>query len=196
MGFDGVRWSAWAHSTEIHSDIISFQARFPRLMAEAAPQLPDELEILTTPRSLEYLARLYEPGMDLELLRLLAHGLIGKAAGDALVEHLRQADKPVSAEEILNGRFRERLQAHIVADRTDLLEASATMLMAALVIYDSSDPRVATQVAPNIALYLGMIDSELAAAVVAQIYQQAPHWVDPIARAMGGKLPLPIAGSD
>lgn len=191
LGFDSVRWSAWATQTDIHSDIVSFQARFPRLMAEAQPELPDEIEILATPRSLEYLARLYEPGMDMELLRLLAHGLIGKAAGDAFIEHLRQPDKPVSAQEIMNGSFRERLQAHIAAGRQDLVEASATLLVSSLVVYDSNDERVVTQIAPNIALYLGMIPADLAAEAVEQIRLQAPHWVEPLTRAMGGKLPLP-----
>ena len=39
LGFDVVRWIAWAETTDIPEDVVGFTARFPELMAEAQTDL-------------------------------------------------------------------------------------------------------------------------------------------------------------
>jgi hypothetical protein len=179
LNFDVIRWAAWAGKAKVHPDLVSFTARFPTMVAEAEAALPDEIEIKTTPRSLEYLARLYEPGMSEKLLKLLGTGLIGESAADSLIAHLKSDEKPVSAEEIFSGHFDERLGAHITQGREDLLEASQTLLVSMMTQYKPD-----AQVVPHLVRYMHLIGRERAKSLWDKIADQAPHWLDPLRQAL------------
>jgi len=185
MGFDAIRWTAWANATKVPADLVDFTARFPEMMAETDLTLPKEITIKTTPRSMEYLARLYEPGMDMELLRLLAEGLIGSNPAEAFIDHLRNSDRPVSSQEIVTGRFKEKLNAHIAGHREDLIKASQVLLLATLAgnkFREGTDDPVATHVAS----YIEMLGNERYQLFWPELLRQAPHWEAPLTRALNG----------
>lgn len=184
LGFDPVRWIAWAGSTDIPEEVLNFTARFPDLMAKTETSL-ESLEIKATPRSMEYLARLYEPGMDLDFLRLIASGLIGETAADAFINHLKQTDNPVTAVEVLSGDFKEKLSAHISAGRQDLINASRDLLVGKLAnskyIEGKHDP-----LARQVAAYAQMLGQEGYKSFWQQLVDNAPHWAGPVRRALEG----------
>jgi hypothetical protein len=189
LGFDAIRWAAWAGGTDVSDDVVSFMARFPNMMAEAKPRLPDEIDVQATPRSLEYLARLYEPGMDRNLLRVLAHGLIGKVAGEAFIAHMENPDKPVIPEEVFTGRFQEKLGAHLTAGRRDLIDASQTMLVAMMSRYQlPPDAERAEQMVKPIVTYIQMLGVDHSEHFISQVRDQAPHWLAHLERALGRSL--------
>jgi len=197
LGFDPVRWAAWAGNTEIDADIVTFLARNPEMMAEAVPKLPDEIDVQATPRSLEYLARLYEPGMDQDLLRVLAHGLIGRHAGEAFIRHVNGIDKPVSAEEVLAGQFAEKLGSHIANRRYDLIDASMTLLVAMMARFRLARDGQGqlTEKAQSdlraVATYLqmlGQLGQEYPNRFVQMTWDQARHWIPDLEQALGVRL--------
>lgn len=179
LGFDVVRWIAWADSTDIPEDVVGFTARFPDMMAEAQSDL-EHLDIKATPRSMEYLARLYEPGMDLGLLEVIAEGLIGRTPAESFLNHVMNADRPVSAIDVLSGEYQERLSAHLEAGRDDLVMASRALVvgkLAAAKYRPGTDEPLARQVAGYAQLLGG---SDHWHGFWEQLASGAPHWAEPV----------------
>ena len=189
LGFDHTLWATWARSSGVAGDVTSFVSRFPGLMAKADMAMPEGVEISATPRSMEYLARLYEPKMDRELLTVLAHGLIGKVAGDAFIAHVSDSDQPVSAEDIFTGRFKERLGAHLQGGRHDLIDAASSLLVAAMAGYAPPQAEDTSFGAlEQIGVYMQMIGPGPASALVDDLHNQAPAWIAPLERILGQRL--------
>jgi GTPase SAR1 family protein len=170
MGFDAVRWAAWAGGADVHPDLITFTARYPNAVASAEPELPPTIQ--ATPRTIEYLSRLYEPGMDRELLAMLAEGLIGAEPTAQFLAHVDSPERPVSAEEVFSDdAFVGRVAAHRAQNRDDLLDASETLVLAGLVRYRSSP-----EAALRVARYLQALGPERAKSVWGRLTYVAPHW--------------------
>lgn len=183
LGFDVVRWIAWADSADIPEDVAAFTARFPQMMAEAQTGL-EHLDIQATPRSMEHLARLYEPGMDPELLQILAEGLIGKTPAESFLRHVMDADGPVGAIDVLAGAFEERLAAHLESGREDLIEASRALVVGKLAVTRfrvGIDEPLARQVAAYVQMLGG---GERWECFWEQLSSAAPHWAEPIGAAL------------
>lgn len=107
-GWEAPVWGHWAKTKGgVHPDIVDFVFQNPETLPAVTDlgqsQLPHEIEgkLGATPRSLTYFASLYEPDMPEGMLRVIVHGLLGRKAGDAFVETLNRAEKPLRAEEIL-----------------------------------------------------------------------------------------------
>lgn len=197
LGFDPVRWAAWAGKTEVDPEIVGFLAKNPEMMAEAEPRMPDEIEIQATPRTLEYLARLYEPGMDQDLLRVLAHGLIGKQAGEEFIRHVNGTDKPVTAEEVFSCAFQEKLASHIANGRVDLVEASMTLLVAMMSRFKlGRDERgqlteKSRRDLHSVVTYVQMLSrlgAEHPERFLQLVWDQARHWVPALEEGLGMRL--------
>lgn len=197
MDFDVVSWAAWAESTNVNEEVISFLARFPSSLAETNAGMPDEVkeQIRATPRTLEYLARLYEPGMDAALLRALAHGLIGPIAGEAFIQHLTASDKPVTPREVFTGVFQDKLGSHISQGRGDLIEASITMVVATMVRYHLERDQRTGELTPSmqavlrsVVTYIQMLGAQWGRKMLDEVCRQAPHWVEPLEQALGQRI--------
>jgi len=182
MGFDVVRWSAWAGESAIDSDLITFTAQYTDLIADASTELPDTVkqQIRATPRTVEYLARLYEKGMDKDLLLVLAQGLIGDTPAQQLLLHIDSQEKPVSAEEVLGDPdFASRLIAHVAEGRDDLLDASLTLILAMMVRYKPSQ-----EAAARVAIFLRAIGEARAKVAWERVSLEAPLWTAPILKEL------------
>jgi hypothetical protein len=169
--FDVVAWAAWAEGSGLHPDIIAFAAKHPDALATPRESLPEELTIHATPRSVEYLGRLYEPGMDPGLLRLVSEGLLGPTAAIFLT-HLEDAEDPVGIDEILNSDGAlVRLGAHIASEREDLVEASMSLVLASL-----STHRPSQRAAPRVVAYAQALGGGRREAFLARLHDSAPTW--------------------
>ena len=176
LSFDVVSWVAWAETEEVPDDVRTFTAKFPEMMAKTMTALPKEIEINATPRSMEYLARLYEPGMNPTLLTIIAEGLIGDLAAKAFLEHVQPGEQSlVTALEILGGDFEEKLGAQISADNNDLIRASQTMLVAKLANtkYNSQEDDAVVQ---QIVRYMNLLGSERAQSFWAELSTKSRDW--------------------
>lgn len=105
-GWDARHWGKWAQSAGVDPEIIEFALRHQGeggLVVTGEAQLPLEIEqkLRCTPRTLEYMSALYEPGMPDGLLRVCAQGLMGREAGEAYIEQVAAEEKPLTAEEVL-----------------------------------------------------------------------------------------------
>jgi len=183
LGFDAIRWSVWAESTDIPREMIDFNAKFPHMVSDSSLELPETVQVKTTPRSMEYLARLYEPGMNVHLLQIIAEGLIGKEPAAAFIEHVNSNDKPVSGEEVVTGHFHEKLHEHLTNQREDLINASQILVLSTLA-GNKFRPGQDETVAGYVAHYLKMLGSERLNSFWAELSMQAPHWTQPIREAL------------
>jgi len=179
MTFDAVRWSSWAGATHIHPDLIGFTVQYPEAVASMEQGLPAGVKPQATPRSVEYLGRLYEHDMDEELLLVLATGLIGETAATQLIDHLHTPERAVTAEEVLTSDdFLERIHAHRVAHRDDLLDASQRLMLAMMHRFKSSP-----EAAERVALYMQALGTERSKAVWEQIKIVTPYWAEALSTA-------------
>lgn len=185
LGFDAVKWGSWAQKAEIDTEMISFLTRYPEMMAEAKQDLPEGLLVQATPRSFEYLSRLYEPGMDRELLYVFARGLIGEDMARLLIAHLQGSDDPVRPEEVFRGQFQEKLGAHITSGRDDLVRSSESLLLAMMSRYKPDSPEDCR----HIVTYIQMLGAERGQGFINGIWDQAPQWMDHLQHAFGRNLP-------
>lgn len=178
LDFDVISWASWAETADLPRELISFTARYPDMFtANNDGELPDTIQPQATPRTMEYLARLYEPGMDEDLLLHLAKGLIGKVPGEAFVAHTKAVDKPVSAEEILTGKFSEKLGAHINNNRDDLVNASEVLLLSYLSKFTIDQ---ADKLFPNIVAYIQMLGADRGSKFLISLKEYAPEWYPPV----------------
>jgi hypothetical protein len=181
MGFDVVRWSAWAGTKNVHQDLISFTAQHPGSVAAKNPELPEEIVVKATPRTIEYLARLYEPNMDRDLLRVLAQGLIGDETAAQFLRHIDNPERAVSDDEVLNDDgFEARIIAHLSAGRDDLLDASQTLLLAMMVRHHATPESAA-----RVALYMQAIGGKRSTEVWETMVVIAPYWQEALTKAAG-----------
>lgn len=176
MGFDAARWAAWAGTTEVHEDILNFTTIHPRLLTGEEVQLPKELHIDATPRSMEFLSRLYEPDMDRQLLHTLALGLIGPEGTKAFFEYINasQEDKPVTAEEVIAGKV-EKLGIHITSGKEELVEASQVLVLAMMIRYKPTEHAIG-----QVARFLRMLGEHRFKTFWTEIVLAAPHWAKPL----------------
>jgi hypothetical protein len=188
MGFDAVRWTAWAGSADIHPDLVTFTALNAPMMADHDISLPTTLDIGPTPWAIEYLSRLYEPGMNRQLLNTISQGLIGREATESLLAHIDTDERPVSADEVLSGQL-TRLGAHRASGRDDLLEASQTLVLAMMVRYT-----VSPEAAQLVSRYMQMLGRERASAMWEAMLGQAPHWAPELREAVAQPASATSAG--
>jgi hypothetical protein len=108
-GWDARQWGRWAKSAGLDPSIVDFALRNQGkngqhgLVVSGEHQLPLEIQnkLRCTPRTLEYMSALYEPGMDEGLLRVCAEGLMGREGAEAFIEQLAEAERPLEAEFVL-----------------------------------------------------------------------------------------------
>lgn len=103
-GWDAPGWTNWARGVEMPDEIIDYALRYRSEYVEIGEeQLPNEIEsaIRCSPRTLEYVSALYEPGMSMDMLRVCSSGLLGRDAAIALRALITEGEQTLTAEEIL-----------------------------------------------------------------------------------------------
>jgi hypothetical protein len=175
MGFDAVRWAAWAGNADVHPHLVSFSVEQPELLASAQRRLPDGVKVTPTPRSVEYLSRLYEPEMPAELLWTLARGLLGVGAAEAFFAHLRASEHAITAEEVFAGQWQSHLSALVSGRRGDLIDASERLLLAALVRYRPSE-----DAADRCVDFIAALGERRTQRLWQRIQENAPAWTGPL----------------
>lgn len=109
-GWDAPEWVEWAEGSGVADEVIDFALRFRDQKSRGGrpvvdvgeEQLPKEMleKMRCTPRTLEYLAAVFEPGMEEGMLRVISEGLLGRDSAQAFRESLQSALRPLRAEEI------------------------------------------------------------------------------------------------
>lgn len=93
-------WLDFAKKTGYAPEVISFIQQNYASLGNDMPQF--DLERKPSPRSWDAVSRLVQTEVDSDLLLDLATGLLGVAPATAFLEHIKNAEKPVKAEEVLN----------------------------------------------------------------------------------------------
>lgn len=108
-GWDAPEWVEWAQGAGIPEEVIDFvlmrrgeKAGGRHVIDVGEEQLPKEMltKMRSTPRTVEYLAAVYEPGMDEGLLRVVSEGLLGREPAQRFREGLADEIRPLRADEI------------------------------------------------------------------------------------------------
>lgn len=97
-GWDGPNWSLWAEGAGVDSDIIDFALASESHVNSGEHQLPQELQekLKPSPRTLTYLAALYEPGMPDGLLEVITDGLLNRAAATQFRDFVKLNERPIT----------------------------------------------------------------------------------------------------
>lgn len=170
VGFDLARWIAWADGADVQQVMQEFAADNRALIPGSDIKLP-LLPISATPRSLEYLSRLYEPGMNRRLLITIGRGLIGDEATARFLEHIdtektgRQT--ALKASEILTGAF----NGPKAGFSPEANESTNEFLLAAMINRDPEEPAIG-----YVASYLRSLPADVAKSIWERIGLDAPEW--------------------
>lgn len=202
-GWDARHWGSWAQGANVPPEIIDFALRHQGdLVVTGESQLPLEIEqkLRTTPRTLEYMGALYEPGMPEGLLRVCSQGLMGREAAEAFRELTVSGDRPLEAEQILaepvqdaNGQSRYLYEDAVrrwASDNLygdDLIRASSERLVIHLLSEQpvSADPHHERR-ASLAGRYLAFVPPHLREMAMNSFRRSAPQWVEVIQAAILG----------
>lgn len=181
VAFDLARWLAWADGADLSAELMHFTALNTSLINGGKAELPQSLTIQATPRSIEYLSRLYEPKMNRRLLITLARGLVGVEAAALFLAHIdNQEREQPEIEGILSGS----VLAGTAKPPTDAV--TSEFLLATLMRREPAEDSVVENVADYL-LELGRQDPERARSFWERLSIEAPSWQRPLGRAMQAK---------
>jgi hypothetical protein len=136
LSFEG--WLAWAHKMELHPAVISFISSHKDLLHKVSDSGP-----FPSPRTWEYVSRLLlAEAYDETTLTELVAGLVGNVAGTQFCQWMRKNhEKPVSAEEILEGYTKE-IVARVRAQSRSANNATAIDLASLLTSIHKSEKKL------------------------------------------------------
>lgn len=166
-------WSRYADGSGLPRKVVDFMLQNRDLVDIGESDLPDDVNPSLSLRSGEYLGRLYEEDMDLALLDLIARGLWGAEAAEALIDHHNDPARPLSGPEILAGRFDAVLSHWLDEQRHDLVRASTERMIAFLQPRDPARSK-ATLAA---ARYLSQLPDSLFREAIVAFGESAPGWM-------------------
>lgn len=166
-------WSRYADDSGLSRRVVDFMLQNRDLVDLGDSDLPVEVRPSLSLRSGEYLARLYDPQMDLALLDLIARGLWGEDAAEALIDHHNDPATPMSGPEVLAGRFDAVLSHWIAEQRHDLVRASTERMIAFL----QARPPARSKATQSAARYLSQLPDSLLREAVVSFSESAPGWL-------------------
>lgn len=183
VAFNLARWTAWAERAELQRDLVGFALGNSDLVASGAAHLPQELEIAATPRSLEYLARLYRPRMNRNLLISIALGLVGESATQRFLAWLDNPDRQgqlATSEELMTGGLAKELAENRAAAINSL--ELAERALAAMIRLEPTDHAVQV-----VAAYMLAMPPERSSEMWERMTLDAPKWLKPVAAAIAAR---------
>ena len=176
-GWDAPAWANWAGSVDLASAVVDFALMHRELVETGETQLPLEVQerLQATPRSLEYMAALYDPQMTDGMLRVISHGLLGRDVAPQFIALHNSDERPLTFEELLAGGFAPKLTKWIAARKTELITASTLRLIAGLV-----GREVDTDLAGELGKYLALLPDHLRPEAFQEIARSVPDWHAPL----------------
>lgn len=166
-------WSRYADSSGLPRRVVDFMLQNRDLVDIGDSDLPDDVNPSLSLRSGEYLGRLYEPEMDLALLDLIARGLWGAEAAEALIDHHNDPAAPMTGPEVLAGRFDAVLAHWLEEQRHDLVRASTERMIAFL----QGRPPEPSRATLSAARYLSALPDGLFREAIVSFSESAPGWL-------------------
>lgn len=185
LEFDMDVWCDWARNHGLTEATIEFARKNPKRMApDDRTDLPNSVVITPSPRSMEFLGALYEPGMDRKMLKNIAQGLIGKTVTTDYLAHIAEYEAregqlsgvgQLTVEHILTGNFAAPLAAEMSAGEAgaERVEATVRLMAADTLAKYKPDPKVAVHVAG----FLRAVGQPLVRPCVEAIHQVSPEWM-------------------
>jgi hypothetical protein len=192
LEFDAAGWGEWARGRGLERGVTSFALKnADTLLPERVTELPDWFEVPVTPRSFENLASLYVPGMDREMLRVIAQGTIGLKAADDFMEHIRNHEAnaagqasgvgQLTVENILTGDFAAPLAAELASGAGGEERVAQTVLVMAEDGLAKNRPDA--RIAGHVAAFLRAVGPLLVHSSVEAIHGAAPEWTPLVSKA-------------
>lgn len=177
-GWDGPSWVVWAEKQGLSRRVIDFALENPDLVRTGTSQLPQAVVQTTTPRTLEFMARLEDAHMDQALRWVIAQGLLGEDAAEQYMLHCQDTEEPLSPREIVAGRDIEERISHWRAEhRSGLIIASTGRLLASLKGRLPEQEPQREVIRAGIARWMMMLDEQLFRDAVAAFAESAPAWL-------------------
>ena len=193
-GWDARHWGLWAESAGVPREIVDFALRYQGgLVTTGETQLPLEIEnkLRTTPRTLEYIGALYEPGMPAGLFRVCSQGLMGRDAAEAFRLLVEENEEPLAAEQILSEPLPMQDGSHFYSyeepvnrwlqnsiSGEDLIRSSSEKLVMSLVGENplGSTPKEDRR-ASLAGRYLAYLPPHLRQVALKSFQRSAPQWI-------------------
>lgn len=185
-GADLPLWAVWARGNGIHEHVIRWTLQNQGLVQVGETNLPESISPEATLRSLEYFSTLYEPGMPLPMLRVIAMGILGAESAESFLAMITDAEQPVTMQDIASGAY-ERTFAHWdEIGRADLIRASVDLVISFIA------PRQATSVKPAemdvLVDFLHSLSDDDVTIAIRTMERSAPQWVGTLLDWRGGYL--------
>jgi len=121
-------WFEYATKSKFSTKLVSFLKASPDLLDHSDPNF-DMGDVLPSRRSWEFIDRLLKIETPVDLLQEICYGIVGKPATIALMESLKNAEKPITAKEVLKNfkKYEEVLKEYanpLTGGRPDLLDVT------------------------------------------------------------------------
>jgi hypothetical protein len=165
---------------DLASTVVEFALMHRELVETGEMQLPLEVQdrLQATPRSLEYLAALYEPRITAGMLRVVTHGLLGRDVAPHFINLHNSPDRPLTFDDLLGGGYAPKMQQWAAARKIELITASTLRLVAGLV-----GRTVDTRLAGELGKYLALLPDHMRPEAYAEMQRSAPEWLSVITSA-------------
>jgi hypothetical protein len=119
-------------------------------------------------RSWQMLSKLKKTGIPANLFRELMFGAVGITATAAYEEYVKNAEKPISVEEILEGfkKIKKKVEKQIEGGRTDMLNKTCEDLEK----YFSGETEVTEEQGKQVLEFVNALTSELCFSICRQLF--------------------------
>lgn len=165
-------WFSYAQNKKFDSSITSFLKDQPELLSDGTLVDFDLKEVTPSRRSWEAVDRLVKAGTPLPILQELCYGLVGHAATAAYMASLKNADKPIAAEDVVANfdKYKERVEKYSNAEtggRIDLLKHTCDELQGYV---ENRKKKFSDKEKNNISNFLKTIPTDLSFALCKELY--------------------------
>lgn len=187
-GWNAADWTYWGEREgKIQDILMDFVFETPHLVDSGEGNLmPESVKPVANARTLEYLSALIEQDMPLEILDVVATGLVGVAAAERIIikfQQLKQGIRGLTGDEILRGRRKgddedvhTLLRYWVSQGQSGLIRSSTGRLVASL--YDREVPTEPSFATHNAWMWLCLIPESLVASTIAALEESIPDWLD------------------
>lgn len=175
-GVDLPLWAVWAQNNGVHEHVINWTLQHQEEVQVGYTHLPESIDPVATPRSLQYFSTLYDPQMPPALLKVVAVGLLGMDAAESFMDMLSDNQQPVTVRDIASGAYASQFELWRQNDREDLIRASIDLLVAYLAPRPETSarpPEIATLVS-----FLESLDDIEVTLAIKTMERSAPQWVN------------------
>jgi len=159
-------WVQYARQIKMEPTIISWLQEQPSLLADAKSDF--QLPVKVDSRAMERWDKLFKVNTPKSLLSQLMHGIIGVERSVSYDLHVRNAEKPLSGDDVLNGVGLDRVAAWQSGDhtKTSLVSATSDNVMAKLAELDAATTLLNPTQKANLMNYILSIPKDIAFTII------------------------------